>query len=267
MYLYFFVVAFLASAIGGICGIGGGIIIKPLLDATGTLPVRVVSFLSGTTVLSMTLVSVLQNLAKRGRGEGARIESATTLPLALGSILGGVAGKRAFDLARLTFGSEALVGLVQAALLVAITAGTFAYTLAASRIRTLRVRGVAAKVAIGFLLGIVSSFLGIGGGPINICFLSFFFSMDARTSVINSLFVILFSQLASLASGIAFRSIPPVEPGYLAAMIAAGVAGGMLGRRIHSAITMRALRALFLGCMGLIVAICAWNIALFARAL
>ena len=37
--LFVFVVCLCASTVGGICGIGGGVVIKPLLDATGiTLP-------------------------------------------------------------------------------------------------------------------------------------------------------------------------------------------------------------------------------------
>ena len=37
MYLLFFIISFGASIIGAICGIGGGVIIKPVLDASGTL--------------------------------------------------------------------------------------------------------------------------------------------------------------------------------------------------------------------------------------
>ena len=34
-YLAVFIVAFLASLLGPLCGIGGGVIIKPVLDAFG----------------------------------------------------------------------------------------------------------------------------------------------------------------------------------------------------------------------------------------
>ena len=47
MILFVFAVCFCASTIGGICGIGGGVVIKPLLDATGVMSVSTVSFLSG----------------------------------------------------------------------------------------------------------------------------------------------------------------------------------------------------------------------------
>ena len=61
IYLIFLVVCFGASIVGAICGIGGGVIIKPVLDSFGVLDVTAISFLSGCTVLSMTTYSVLKN--------------------------------------------------------------------------------------------------------------------------------------------------------------------------------------------------------------
>lgn len=53
-----FLVSFLASTAGAICGIGGGVIIKPVLDLFQMASVSTISFLSGCTVLSMSLYSV-----------------------------------------------------------------------------------------------------------------------------------------------------------------------------------------------------------------
>lgn len=43
-----FAIAFFASTIGDICGIGGGII-KPVMDAAGAADVVTINFLSGCT--------------------------------------------------------------------------------------------------------------------------------------------------------------------------------------------------------------------------
>ena len=51
-----------ASALGAICGIGGGVIIKPVLDSLGIYSVSTVNFLSGCTVLSMSGYTVLKGL-------------------------------------------------------------------------------------------------------------------------------------------------------------------------------------------------------------
>ena len=57
-----FLVSFLASTAGAICGIGGGVIIKPTLDLFQMASVSTISFLSGCTVLSMSLYSVGRGL-------------------------------------------------------------------------------------------------------------------------------------------------------------------------------------------------------------
>ena len=57
-YLIIILVCFFSSVVRAICGIGGGVIIKPVLDATGVMSVTTVSFLSGCTVLSMSVVSL-----------------------------------------------------------------------------------------------------------------------------------------------------------------------------------------------------------------
>ena len=53
-------------------------------------------------------------------------------------------------------------------------------------------------VVIGVFLGIISSFLGIGGGTSNVAVLFFFFSMEAKEAAKNSLYIIIFSQISSI---------------------------------------------------------------------
>jgi len=55
------IICFSASTLGGVCGIGGGVVIKPLLDSIGIMYVSTVSFLSGLTVLAMACLNVLKN--------------------------------------------------------------------------------------------------------------------------------------------------------------------------------------------------------------
>ncbi len=85
MPVIFFVVSFFSSLVGAICGIGGGVIIKPVLDAVGVMSVSAVSFLSGCTVLSMSIISVFKAL----KGGSAKINTKLTTWLALGSVFGG----------------------------------------------------------------------------------------------------------------------------------------------------------------------------------
>lgn len=104
------IVCFFASVIGAICGIGGGVIIKPVLDSVGILDVTAISFLSGCTVLSMTTYSVLKN---RCSGT-SHISARSMLPLAIGASIGGVAGRELFSYVKLVSGNNEKVGAVQA---------------------------------------------------------------------------------------------------------------------------------------------------------
>ena len=54
-YLIIITICLLASVIGSICGIGGGVIVKPVLDSMGIMSVETVSFLSGLMVMSMSI--------------------------------------------------------------------------------------------------------------------------------------------------------------------------------------------------------------------
>ena len=55
-----------------------------------------------------------------------------------------------------------------------------------------KVENASVCVLIGVFLGIMSSFLGIGGGPINFVVLFFFFSMSTKIAAENSLYIIFF---------------------------------------------------------------------------
>ena len=252
----FFVVSFLASVAGAICGIGGGVIIKPAPDMLGLEDVAAISFLSGCTVLSMSCYSVTRSLAKGDSGVDLRVGT----PLALGAALGGLAGKQLFELVRSLFADQGMVGAVQAACLGVITLGTLAYTLNKSRIPTHKISAQLACVAIGLGLGIMSSFLGIGGGPINLVVLYFFFSMDTKTAAANSLYIILFSQLASLITTLVTHTVPDFRWPVLAVMVAGGIGGGMAGRALNKRMDNKLVERLFIGLMGLIVLICGYNV-------
>ena len=55
MSLILFSVSLISSLIGAISGIGGGVIIKPVLDSLGVMSISTINFLSGCTVLAMAI--------------------------------------------------------------------------------------------------------------------------------------------------------------------------------------------------------------------
>ena len=254
MDILFFVVAFLSSIVGAICGIGGGVVIKPVLDMLRLGAPATINFLSGCTVLSMSLYSVSKAL----RAGDSKVEMSTGTPLAIGAALGGVVGKEMFSAVKNFFGGSPMVGGVQAIALGIITLGTLLYTVNKAKIRTHKTTNKVVCVVIGLLLGIMSSFLGIGGGPINLVVLGFCFGMDTKTAAANSLYIILFSQMASLIATL-ISGLPEFRVLALALMVAGGIGGGIVGRKLNKKMDNRAVDKLFIGLMVLIVGICIYN--------
>ena len=125
IYLICYLVTFGACILGTICGMGGGIIIKPVLDATGVMSVATVTFLSGCTVIAMSCWSIGKNAVK---GE-SELDLGTTPFLAVGAVLGGFAGKKLFNLVATGFADANMAGGVQACLLCLATLITLLYTI------------------------------------------------------------------------------------------------------------------------------------------
>ena len=258
--LAYFIISLLASVAGAICGIGGGVIIKPTLDLFHLDSVATVSFLSGCTVLAMSCYSVTKAL----RAGDSRVDLKVGTPLAIGAAVGGVAGKQMFAAVSARFAETA--GAVQAGCLFLITLATMLYTIFKARIPTHRIYKTWLCLAIGLALGVMSSFLGIGGGPINLVVFYFFFSMSTKTAAQNSLYVILFSQLTSLLATLATGSVPSFSWLSLACMVAGGIGGGMLGRLCNKRMDDKAVEKLFIGLMSVIMAISVYNVWQYAFA-
>ncbi len=258
VYVLFFIISFLASIAGAICGIGGGVIIKPLLDSFGLMDVKTISFLSGCTVLAMSTYSFVVSKVKKESLVDMRIGT----PLAVGAAIGGVLGKSLFQALVSSF-DQNYVGAIQAACLLAVTLGTLIYTIYKAKVKTLRVTNLIVCLLVGLVLGIMSSFLGIGGGPINLVVLFFFFSMPTKTAAQNSLYIILFSQITSLLNSIVTATIPAFSIALLALMAAGGILGGFCGRKINKKIDDHKVDLLFMGLMIVIIFINIYNMYRF----
>lgn len=259
-FVFYFFICLIATTLGAIAGIGGGVIIKPVLDALGSLSVTSIGFLSGCTVLAMSVVSLL-----RSRGGEVKIDPRKGTLLAVGGAVGGITGKYIFDIVKGSFVSDGLVGSIQSVLMIVLTLGVLVYVLRKDRIRSYHVENPVACCLVGLILGILSSFLGIGGGPINLAVLYFCFSMDTKTAALNSIYIILFSQIASLASTIAMGKVPDFSPLVLVSMAGGGVLGGFLGRAFSKKMTNNQVDLLFRWMLVLITGISCYNLYHYAK--
>lgn len=240
-----FLICLAASSLGAVVGAGGGVIIKPALDLLGLMPASSVSFCSGCTVLGMSVLSLI-----RSRKNGVRIKMRTGTALGAGAAAGGLAGKYLLELVKSRTGSENGLGAAQSVLLTLITFLVLVYICAKDRLPSLRVRNPAAAVCIGCVLGILSSFLGIGGGTSNMAVLFFFFSMEAKEAAANSLYIIIFSQLSGILTAVCTGTVPAFSRPGLAGMMAGGLCGALAGsfisKRLQSSGVERALKGLLI---------------------
>ena len=253
------ITVFIATTAGSISGIGGGVLIKPVLDAITDMPAGVISFLSGITVLTMTVVSLLRS--RKGEQEISNV----TLFLAIGAAVGGVAGKKIFDMIKTSAGNDAMVSLIQNIVMVILTVAVFVYTVRKETISTKNVENKVVVIICGLGLGMLSSFLGIGGGPINLMFLSYLFSMDTKTAALNSLFVIFFSQVLSLATTLVTGSVPEFDVTILILMMVFAVAGATLGRSLSKKMSGKNVDILFMILMAVIIGLSVYNCFRFGR--
>lgn len=254
-FILYFLICLVAATLGAISGIGGGIIIKPIMDAISGMSISTINFLSSCMVLGMSVVSVCRNLC-----DNTKIDLKQGTLLAVGGATGGVVGKWLFDIVKSSFGNDCLVGTAQNLLMIILTLVVLMYALNKEKIHMLYVANPGACLLIGLGLGLISSFLGIGGGPINLMVLYYFFSMSTKTAALNSLYIILFSQSASLLTTYIQGKIPFFDPVIMAVMTAGGILGGFIGTVFNKKMSSHQVDILFRCIVILVIAISCYNL-------
>ena len=234
-YLMFFFVSLVASIAGAISGIGGGVIIRPLLEFMSDYSIESISFLSGCTVLSMSSISLM-----RRRKQNKEFDYRRGTMLAIGSAIGGIAGKVVFN----AFHDDHL-GVLQSALLFFMILSLLVYLKIKKLLKPRDIKNSLSCLSLGLALGMSSAFLGIGGGPINLAVLTYFLSIDNKTASLQSLYIILFSQTTSLMFTIVNNNIPLFPVSLLLYVIVAGIIGGIIGSHISCHMTDHAVGKLY----------------------
>ena len=253
-YVLYFLIAIGATTVGSLTGMGGGVIIKPLMDVLHGFDVQTIGVLSSLTVFSMSVVSIGKQMLAR-----TKIPFGTAIPLALGSVAGGLAGEKLLQVIVDALRANSAVTVVQNVVLSLLILAVFLYMKNKSRIPSRELRGVVVSLLVGVFLGICSSFLGIGGGPINLVVLYYFFSMSTKVAAQNSLYIILISQITSLGTTLLTGAVPPFQWSWLILMVVGGISGGMVGRKINKRIDDRQVERLFIGLMVIITLISLYN--------
>lgn len=253
--MIFFIVGFIASIVGAISGLGGGVIIKPVLDAVTTLDASVISFLSTCAVFTMSCSAVIKHIKYK-----TRFEKPTTILLGSGAILGGLIGTEIFEFIVEFINKDKFIKIIQNGLLFTLLISILIYINLPNK-KQFHIKNRIFIILLGYTLGMISSFLGIGGGPINITALTLFFSMDLKNASVNSIILILFSQASKIVTLLISNSIPlGLDISMLLYIIIAAILGGLLGTSINKKISKTKLTIAYNAVMLFVIMTCSWNI-------
>ena len=239
MIIIYFLIALLATTVGSMAGLGGGVIIKPVLDFLGDFNLSTISVLSSFTVFSMAIVSIIKQLKYK-----FKLEIKKTVFIGIGSVLGGLSGEKLLKLI-LSFTDPNHVILVQNSILAFLLILVYIYMNNKNKFKSYNIKNIFACSFIGFVLGLVSSFLSIGGGPINVCVLTLFFSMNTKEASVNSIITILFSQTSKLLTIYTSTWFGNFDLSFLPVMIIGGISGGLIGSRLNKNLNSNVILKVF----------------------
>lgn len=232
---------FAAGVFGSLLGLGGGILIVPLLTLGFNLPLRDAVGVSLACVVATSAIGAATFLERRIAD--LRLAMLLELFTAAGAIAGGLI---AFALdEQLIAGLFAVMLLYTAATMVRrafrpdpaeALAGDTADT-------TPRPRNLPLGAAGGVFGGVVSALLGIGGGVVIVPVLHVAMGAPLRVATATSTVMI---AVTAAASAIVYLIRGAIDP-YVLAPTAVGVfAGALVGSRSAQRIELRVLRVLFI---------------------
>lgn len=251
----YFLIALASTTVGSLTGMGGGVIIKPVLDVLKGFDVQTIGVLSSITVFSMSVVSIgKQMLAK------TKIPFNTAIPLALGSVAGGLLGEQLLQGIVSALRADSAVTVVQNVVLSLLILAVFLYMKNKSHIKGKELRGAAVSLLVGVFLGVCSSFLGIGGGPINVALIIYLFSYDTKTATVCSLVTILFAQLSKLGTVALTTGFAVYDFTMAPAMVAGAILGGFIGASLNKKCREETVEKAFNVVQLLVLAIAVFNI-------
>lgn len=252
--LLYSIIIFIACTIGAIVGIGGGVIIKPALDFMGYHSVEVVGFISTCAVFAMSISSSVKHITAK-----TKFDKKIVLLVSFGSVFGGIIGNEIFDFAFEKLNTDIVKG-VQAVIITAFIIFVLFYV-NSKNIKSLKITNPVLIALTGLMLGLMSAFLGIGGGPINTAFLVLLFSFTLKESAVYSVAIIFFSQLSQLITIFINNQFVPYKeylPIVLIAM-AVSVIGGIIGSKFNKKLSNKAITNIFSVTLSIVAVINVYN--------
>lgn len=239
-YVISIIIIFFACTIGATVGFGGGVIIKPVLDAMNFCTVDTVNFISSCAVLAMSISSII-----RHKKQKTKFDKNIALPISIGAMIGGIIGNKIFAHVLKLVGND-LAKTIQGILIISFVAFALIYVNQKNP-KSFHFSNPAAIACLGLVLGGLNSFLGIGGGPINITFLLLLFSLATKDGAIYSICIVFFCQLSNLVTLFISNQFAPYKQQIPLAIIGMLVAvfGGITGSSLNKKFSNKTINIIF----------------------
>jgi uncharacterized membrane protein YfcA len=274
--LFMVVLGFLVGLLSGMFGVGGGFLTTPLLIFYGIPPTVAVAS-AATQITGASVSGVMVHMRRGG------VDLKMGLVMIVGGLFGSASGAAMFRLLQATGQIDLVIGALYVLILSSIGALMLKDALVAlgylkppnaERPAARHNRWVAslplrwrfyssglyvsplAPLALGFVAGMLTVFLGIGGGFILVPAMIYLLGMAARVVIGTSLVMILaVSAATTLVHALTTRSVDIVLAGLL-------LVGGVIGAQYGAILATRAKPDLLRLALGIIILIVALRMAL-----
>ncbi|HYL42725.1 MAG TPA: sulfite exporter TauE/SafE family protein [Ktedonobacteraceae bacterium] len=261
--LLIFVSAMLAGTLGSLVGLGGGVLIVPLLTLAFGLPIR---YAIGTSIVAVIATSsgaaaayVRDNMTNMRIG--LFLEMATTIGAICGAFLAGLLAPASLFL---IFGVILLVSVVPQVFKIGeelpkgvhndrwatwLHLGGSYPDQRLGREVSYQVTRTPLGLAMMYVAGVLSGLLGIGSGTLKVLAMDTIMRLPMKVSTTTSNFMIGVTAAASAGIYFARGDIPPL----VAAPVALGILlGAFIGARLLSRLSNKTLRLIFVPIMAFV---------------
>lgn len=235
-----------AGILAGLLGVGGGLVIVPMMVITLTwqgIPQEHIMHLAlGTSLASIIFTSVSSFMAHHRRGA---VQWQVVRQIVVGILLGTFLGA--------TVASRLSTGVLKAIFIVFLYYMGIQFLLDRKPKASRTLPGVGGMFVMGMVIGVVSAFVGIGGGSLSVPFM-IYCNVPVHTAIGTSAAIgfpiAIAGAVGYLVNGLAVPDLPPWSLGYLYLPALLGIAGmsiltAPLGARLAHSLPVSRLKQVF----------------------
>ncbi len=235
MSIFYLITFFSIMLFSSIAGIGGGIVLKPVLDFIGIYSTMEVAVISAIAILTMGISSVTTKLMKRKENLNIKLLIIISISSMVGSTISTTL------LANLS--SLNGVEIVQSLLLIFLILVLLILTNFVKK--TYVIENSYVIFIIGVVLGALPTFIGVGGGFLNVPIFTKLFNIQYKKASLYSLSLVIFSQLTKLIILSLDIEFSTLNYYFLPEILIGSILGGIIGSKVVIKFGERAIKIFY----------------------